>query len=308
MSNYLPFAEFQTRLLRLYTPPIRAKSTWYAMRRALREFVERTGINTTADFRTDCVALYVSSRSRENVNTTISRLRCLRTASFFAKDEGWMDRVPQWSRLFPRSAPPCVRRHYGYDEVKELLRCLAEETRAGEWKAHRLFAVTALVAYTGLRKLEALRMHVDDLDVVRGVAFVVPRHRLKTESSAAPIPLPPELLPILRGWLPRAGTPWLFPGVTKVGPWTGGAPGYRALDELRKVGERVGLSEVTWHGLRHTLGKLMIHRFGLTRDQAKSVLRHSDVRTTEDFYLHRDDLDSLRMIGRSISFRPGDAA
>jgi len=48
----------------------------------------------------------------------------------------------------------------------------------------------------------------------------------------------------------------------------------------------------------------MIHKFGLTRDQARSVLRHSDVRTTEDFYLHRDDLDCLRAIGRSITFEP----
>lgn len=302
MTHHLPFREFQTRILSLYRPPLRAKATYNGMRLALEDF-GRTGIETTAEFRTDKVADYVTSRVGKNVNTTISRLRCLRTASIFAKDEGWLERLPQWSRLFPRATPPIIRRHYGHEEVSKLLAFLAGRARDGGWKQKRLYTVTAMIAYTGLRKLEALRMHVADIDLSRGVAFVVPRHRLKTEAAAAPIPIPPELVPILKDWYPHAGDPWLFPGVTGVGAWTGGCPGYRALDELRQVGDSLCIPNVTWHGLRHTLGKLMIHRFGLTRDQARSVLRHSDVRTTEDHYLHRDDLECLKMIGRSISFR-----
>lgn len=65
------------------------------MRLALSEFASLPGVTTTADLTTDRVAAYAATRAGSNVNTTIGRLRCLKTASLFAADEGWLARPPQ---------------------------------------------------------------------------------------------------------------------------------------------------------------------------------------------------------------------
>ena len=83
----------------------------------------------------------------------------------------------------------------------------------------------------------AQRLHVADLDRDGGIINLVPRTstgRLKTEDSAQPVCAPAALHPILEAWLTHrldapagfvmpAEVPWLFPGSTRIGPWTTGA-------------------------------------------------------------------------------------
>lgn len=297
----LSFPDFQAKLLQLYRPPLRARATFYGMRRVLQEFAALPGVESTADLTTVNVARYIESRADGNVNTTISHLRFLRTASLCAAAEGWVERPPQWRRLIPRAAPPIARRHYGHDQVAALLAHL--KAAVADWKTHRTFALVATVAYTGLRRREAIYLHKADVDLAAGMLYVVARRRLKTVASAAPVPVCAELAEALRPWLKEGGPVWLFPGVRGKGPWDNGAPGYRADDALKAAGAAVGIPAVTFHSLRHTFGKLAVGRWGLTADQARSVLRHSSVRTTEDYYLHRDDADVLRAIARNVSYR-----
>lgn len=302
----LPFPEFASRLLKLYQPPLKAPSTYQGMARVLRDFGALPGVETTYDLTTTKVAEFVHSTPGRNINTTISRLRCLKTASLFAFGEGWVERPPQWRRIMPRPAPPIRLRHYSHSDVCRLLAHLRADRST--WKARRLSVIASVVAYTGLRKQEALRLQREDVDLNARLLYVVARHRLKTISSAAPVPVPSELVPILEAWLPEAGPVWVFPGVRGIGPWRDGAPGYRPGDYIRRAAADAGLGDVTLHGLRHTLGKLLVGRFGATADQAKSVLRHDDVRTTEEHYLHRDDAEILRRIVRDVSFRPDPTA
>lgn len=297
----LSFGEFQNRVLALYAEPLRARSTYYGMRLALGEFARRPGVVTVLDLTTVEVAGYIEARAALNVNTTISHLRCLKTASLFALAEGWLERTPQWKRLMPRHAPPVRRRHYDYDQVVALLEHL--ERSVVDWKTHRLYALTATVAYTGLRRNEALYLQKRDVDLKGGVLHVVARRRLKTIAAEAPVPIADELAEVLARWLPEGGPLWLFPGVRGKGAWAGGTLGYRPSDFLKAAGAAVGIPDVTWHTLRHTLGELLVGRFGLSADQAKSFLRHADVRTTEEHYLHRDDVALLRAMGRTVSFR-----
>jgi integrase len=301
----MDFDEFIRKVLRLYQEPLRAKSTRLKMRQALTEFMLASGVDRTDQFTTDAVCLYLERRPRP-ANTTISMLRCLRTASFYAVAEGWLDRPPQWRRLVPRRTPPARRLHYDHAQVAALLEHL--RGAAVDWRTRRLHAAASTVAYTGLRRREALYLHVADLDLGAGLLHVVARRRLKTTGAAAPVPVPGELAEVLAEWLPHAGSPWLFPGVRRLSAWDHAAPGYRPEDHLKAAGAAVGLPGVTWHGLRHTLAKLMVGRWGLSADQTRSMLRHGDVRTTEDYYLHRDDAELLRAIGARISFRPPPAA
>jgi integrase len=297
----ISFRQFTQTVLSLYEPPLAARATFLKMREALTEFGGLPGVATTADIDTTHIAEFVGRRAESNVNTTLSLLRCLRTASQIALGEGWQERTPQWRRLMPRPGPRVTVRHYTRAQVAALLDHL--ERGATAWSGRRLHVLASLVAYTGLRKMEALCLMVGDVDLTTGLLHVVARRRLKTVGSAAPVPVPPELAPILARWLPATGPVWLFPGIRRIGPWTGGSPGYRAIDRLRAAGQAVGIPHLTFHGLRHTLGKLGVGEFGLSADQVKTLLRHTDPRTTEEFYLHRDDPDQLGRIGRRISFR-----
>lgn len=64
----------------------------------------------------------------------------------------------------------------------------------------------------------------------------------------------------------------------------------------------VGIPDLTFHALRHTLGKLGVGEFGLSLDQVRTLLRHTTPATTE-LYLHRDDAEQLRRIGERIHYR-----
>ena len=289
----IPFRQLVQAVLSLYESPLRARATYLKMRAALAEFGSLPGVHSSADLDTAHVAEFAGRRQESNVNTTISLLRCLRTASHFSVGEGWADRPPQWRRLMPRPGPRVTVRHFSRDQVAELLTHLA--ALATDWRGRRLHALAATVAYTGLRKSEALSLQLSDVDLSGSILAIVARRRLKTVGSAAPVP-------ILARWLPEAGPVWVFPGVERTGPWTGGSPGYRPIDRLRQAGEAVGIVGLTFHSLRHTLAKLMVGQFGLSVDQARSVLRHTTERTTE-LDLHRDDPDQLGRIGGRISFR-----
>ena len=289
----IPFHRLVQAVLSLYEPPLRARATYLKMRAALAEFGSLPGVHSSADLDTAHVAEFAARRMESNINTTISLLRCLRTASHFSVAEGWSERPPQWRRLMPRPGPRVTVRHYTHDQVAALLEHLA--ALAVDWRGRRLHALAATIAYTGLRKMEALSLQVEDVSLSGSILAIVARRRLKTVGSAAPVP-------ILARWLPEAGPVWVFPGVERTGPWTGGSPGYRPIDRLRQAGEAVGIVGLTFHSLRHTLAKLMVGQFGLSVDQARSVLRHTTERTTE-LYLHRDDPDQLGRIGGRISFR-----
>jgi integrase len=236
-----------------------------------------------------------------NTNTVISKVKTLRTVANFALEEGWLERSPSWRRVLPRGSIGASKVHYSHDQVVSLLEHLRD--RGMGWRDRRLYSLASTVAYTGLRAGEALRLQVEDVDFSARLLFVVPRRRLKTVGSAAPVPMHGELAEVLEEWVSRSGTKWVFPGERGKGPWLGGAPGYKPLDKLRAAGREVEIERLTFHGLRHTLAKLLVGRFGATRDQARGVLRHSDVRTTEDHYLHADDAETLHRAIRNVTFR-----
>ena len=80
------------------------------------------------------------------------------------------------------------------------------ESRSETWSGARLHALAATIAYTGLRRTEALTLMVADVDASRGILDVSDRTRRKTACSAAPVPIPPELAVILHTWLPQCAS------------------------------------------------------------------------------------------------------
>lgn len=281
--HHVPFAQFRDELL--------------------ARFEESVHPQTTADFCNRVIADWLASRAKTNLNHTISLLRAVRTSANYALEQGWLERPPSWRRLWPRGGPLVAPTCHTHGQVAELLSYLGCLRGLGDWHDARIHALAATVAYTGLRKSEALRLQASDVRPSEAMLWVVPRHRLKTIASGAPVPMAPELTSVLADWIPRSASTWVFPGARRGGPWLNGAPGYRPLDELRIAGDAVGIADLTFQSLRHTLATLLVQLWGLTLDQARLVLRHTRTQTTEG-YIH-PDVELLRRSMRAVSFARG---
>jgi integrase len=272
------------------------------MARVLRDLAA-VGVTAPRDLTVVTIAALVSSyhASGLGANSIIGHLGYVRSVCNYAKHAGYLDRSPfdarrAWVRREPVSA--ARSRHLTQADVVRLLAALS--TTCDDWHHHRLYALVALVAYTGLRKMEALTLHVEDVDLARGIVLVQARRRLKTVASAAPVPIPPELHQVLDRWLPRCGCAWLIPGARRRGPWLSGSLGDRPLDQLQATAASVGLEHVTFLALRHTWATQAESSWGLSELQIQRVLRHTTP-LTQRHYRHAD-LTNLRAIASRVSY------
>lgn len=309
----IPVAEFIDRILELYRPPLRAKATYTRMRQVLG-IVGAMGVETTADLNTSFVARFVAARAAkgEHPNTTASLLSSLRAACGLASDEGWIRRSPfARRRRWVQAVTPRPPVYHGRQEIAralDLARCeIGEASGWEQWKARRLYALLATVAFSGMRKNEALHLRTEDVDQDRRLLMIVARkgHRLKTAASGQPVPLAVPLAAILADWIQFINPGWLFPTMTRADrPWTGGVQGTKPLDQLQALGRRAGVEGLGFLSLRHSWATLAQH-WGFSSLEIARVLRHTSTRT-QAHYLH-PDADGLRRMADRIDFGPPGA-
>lgn len=291
----IPFAQFLDKIDRVYSGPAHAPRTAAKMRHILG-LIAGMGVRTTAGLTTELVAQLVAERAKTvNANTIRGDLSYLSAACSYAVEEGCLDHVPRFKRIRPRPVKSLVTKVHSIEDVARVLEHLGEQTV--EWKGHRLYALAATVAYTGLRRDEAMTLTVDDVNLAIELITVSDHLRRKTEKSAAVVPIPRELSVILADWLPRCGCEWLFPGVRMVGPWTGGACGARPCDRIRQAGQEVGVAGLTFLSLRHSFATHARRQWGLSEIQLADVLRHTSP-ATQRWYVHEA---SLREVVASVS-------
>ncbi len=320
--------QFAREFLALYDPPMASKATRAKHDQVMR-IVQDLGAATTADLTPELVTRFIKSRpADQSPHTTRSLLMSLRTICAYAEGRRYtiispfrLRKLSRWIRV----SPPEGRRHQSAAEIRRLFDVLAGDVEAkkgwAQWRARRLMAAVATVAYTGLRKTEALCLFVEDLDFGAGLVHVRPRParaagdaRLKTEASAAPVCMPAALRPILTGWLshrldhpegfalpPADRIPWVFPGSRRVGAWTGGAPGTRPIDRLHAAATRAGIDGVTWQSLRRSWATIA-EGAGIPQALITRQCRHTSEDTTRRWYQQRD-LDALRGAVDGFDFR-----
>jgi len=300
----IPFAQFLDKVDIIYSGPAHARRTAAKMRHIL-SLVAGLGVKSTADLTTELAARYVAERAKSvNANTIRGDLSYLSAACSFAVEEGWLDHVPRFKRICPRAVRFKMQKCHSIEDVARVLEYL--RSGIGNWVNHRLYALTATVAYTGLRRDEALRLMIIDVSLSLGTILVSDRLRRKTEQSAAIVPIPRELSLILADWLPRCWCTmpaWVFPGIRMTGPWTGGACGERAGDQVRQAGQEVGVEGFTLLSLRHTFATLARRHWGLSDIEVATILRHSSP-ATQAWYVHEDPDPRaiVRMVER-VSYR-----
>ena len=170
---------------------------------------------------------------------------------------------------------------------KKLLRLAAAELggadRPEEFKAFLL----ALVL--GLRRREADLLEWSSFDFANGTLRVQPTrwYKLKTNESAAVLPVEPEILALFRAW--RAKTTSEFVIESDRPPKSVSYQWYRCqeifdalLDWLRAKGVQ---GQKPFHQLRKLFGSAIAERHGI--HVASASLRHADLSTTTQFYADR---------------------
>jgi integrase len=317
----IKFDRFVDELLALYEYPLRAKGTRDKLKFTLKILAGLLGPDgTTAGLDPALVARFLASRPPgESPHTTKGLLANVRSACSYAKSQGYARSSPfdfRKCRSWLRVGQPIGKKHHSQADILRVLNLLASEiegsTGWARWRARRLYALVATVAYTGLRRDEALRLHADDVDFgVRMILLVERSRRMKTESSAQPVPMPAALIPILENWLAYrmdvpegrlqspSDCPFLFPGVTRKNAWTGGPPGHRPIDQVKAAGERAGVQGFTFLSLRHSYAT-HAESWGLSPAMIQRVLRHTTMKT-QNHYRHAD-VDNMRAAVDGIGF------
>jgi integrase len=310
----IPFDKFVDELRQNYT--IGSKATWQKLEYVLRS-LKAMGVTSTQDLTVPLVARYVTSRPPDQSPFTLaSLLSSLRAACTYAHAQGYVrinpftvKKLGKWVRL----TRPEETNHLSRDQIKRILDRMvldiAERTEWSQWRARRIYVLTAIIAFCALRRNEARRLHVADIDLVGRVIYIVPRVRLKTSRSGAPVPMPEALVPIVEDWLLHRrdappgvvvpDSPWLIPTVGRNKAWLHGTCGTRALDVMKDAAERAGVKGATFQALRrswathaeyHGLGPALIAR----------VLRHSE-RVDAQFY-RKADLPNLTERVKGMTF------
>ena len=144
----------------------------------------------------------------------------------------------------------------------------------------------------GLRRKEIDLLEWQSFDFVAGTVRILPTrwYALKTNESAAELPLEPEILELFRGWRARATGQFVVEGDRPPVParpvdydYYRCEPTFKALVEwLRSKGVQ-GNKPI--HQLRKLYGSALADLHGL--HAASSGLRHADLKTTASFYADR---------------------
>ena len=150
----------------------------------------------------------------------------------------------------------------------------------------------AFAGWLGPRISEAFGLKWQDLELDLGVVSfrqgcvqgrITP---LKTEASRTNLPVPEEVLELLRQWrsvtIYGAADDWVF-----ASPYTKGKrpfwPAQLLKTHIKPVALALGLPNIGWHSFRHTVsawGK----EAGLELEEVKTLLRHENLATTSEVY------------------------
>lgn len=160
------------------------------------------------------------------------------------------------------------------------------------FKGHPLYPAVVLALYYGLRRSEVLGIKWSAIDFVKNTltirhtvvknTSIVCKDSTKTDASRAVFELPPEVREILLELKEHAPKNSEYICV-----WSDGRlmrPDY-VTRGFQRVLKKNGLPIMRFHDLRHSTASILFDR-GWSLEDVKNWLRHTDIETTSNIYLH----------------------
>jgi integrase len=302
----VPFHAFRAEVLALYQPPSRRSSTRAKMRQVLDEFA--TICRTTKDLDPVAISNWIAAHPERAAATHRTLLSSLRAACSYGVYKHYLSSpfsfrpLDKWIPQDELEESEPFRRYRTAAEIASLLLRSDQEAREGPWEAARLRAALYCWCFTGAGNKEILGLRVADVDLARSIITVRShaRRRLKTGARAAVLPIAPPLAEVLTGWIPLTGCEWLFPHRFRTGPWLHGPAGCKALDQVKQLGVRAGVPELTILALRHSVATLA-EGWGIGELMLQRILRHAR-RQTQRHYRHQD-IQQLLEAAAKITYR-----
>jgi integrase len=171
-------------------------------------------------------------------------------------------------------------------DPRELLRDAAAELGPDRPELYKAFLLALAI---GLRRREADLLEWPSFDFAAGTIRIQATkwYKLKTNESAAVLPLEPEIAVLFRGWRARATSEFVIESPRL--PKSVSYQWYRCqetFDELLAWLRSKGVQgQKPFHNLRKLFGSAVVERHGIFVGSAS--LRHSNIGTTSEFYSDR---------------------
>lgn len=239
---------------------------------------------------------YKHYREGSHIKNTVSQI--LR----YGVSLGLIDNNPMEKVTLPRPLPKRDNKDnfYSREELNHFLRCLND---IGDL---RYIAFFRLLAYTGLRKSEALSLQWKDFNFKDNTMSVSKTlyydERLKkvivqapkTKTSSRLLDLDPKTAEIMQSWHIEQQKRFIKIGVnvlnTKQYVFTQDKSNSLLIpnsvnDWLRWIYQKYPQKKITVHGFRHTHASLLFEA-GATIKEVQERLGHSNSKTTLDIYIH----------------------
>lgn len=193
---------------------------------------------------------------------------------------------------------------YTKQQLEKFFACLNEHIEASGRTSTKLLAFFRLLAFTGMRKSEALSLQWKDIDFMKkrvtiGKTLALDENKTiiiqepKTKNSQRIITLDKITLKILKEWRINQKEWYLNFGYNTSSPnqflftnkfnelYYPQAPN----DWLYHILEKYDLPKITLHGFRHTHASLLFES-GASIKEVQERLGHKDVKTTMNIYAH----------------------
>ncbi|WP_341300295.1 site-specific integrase [Lysinibacillus sp. FSL H8-0500] len=205
--------------------------------------------------------------------------------------------MPKPKKTSPQSVTDSEENFYTREELNEFLEYLKEENNP---KVHTFFR---LLAYSGMRKGEALALQWKDIDFTKSEILVNKALSRGKESklylkktktgNVRTISMDPETMKLLDRWKKQQRKEYFTLGFNTLNEeqlvFSNEKNKFIQPTKTRKwlihVQEKYNLKRITTHGLRHTHCSLLFEA-GASLKQVQDRLGHSDIKTTMDTYTH----------------------